>query len=126
MYYDTIIQLKNAQAARKESVLIPYSRMDHAVLKTLAGRHFIKEVQRKTIGRRSMLEAKLQYAGGAPRIEGVKIVSKPSRRVYRPYAELKPVRQGFGIAVLSTSKGVMSNSEARREKVGGEYLFEIW
>ncbi|MBI2623008.1 MAG: 30S ribosomal protein S8 [Candidatus Liptonbacteria bacterium] len=126
MYYDTIIKVKNAQMARKESLTVPYSRMDHAVLRALAEKRFVKEVQRKTVGRRSVLEVKLSYEGGKPRIEGVKIVSKPSRRMYRPSAELKPVRQGFGIAILSTSKGVMSNSEARKQKVGGEYLFEIW
>jgi small subunit ribosomal protein S8 len=126
MYYNTIIKVKNAQMARKESVLVPYSRVDHAVLRALAEKHFIKDVQRKMIGRRSMLEVRLKYEGGKSCIEGVKIVSKPGRRVYRPYAELKPVRQGFGIAVLSTSKGVMSNVDARKQKVGGEYFFEVW
>lgn len=126
MYYDAIIKVKNAQMARKESVFVPYSQMDHAVLRALAERRFIKEVQRKTIGRRNMIEVKLKYENGSPRIEGVKIVSKPSRRIYKPYAELKPVRQGFGIAILSTSKGVMTNGEAFKQKVGGEYLFEIW
>lgn len=126
MYYDTIIKVKNAQMARKESVLVPYSRVDHAVLRALAEKRFVKDVQRKTVGRRNMLEVRLKYEGGKPRIEGVKIMSKPGRRVYRPYAELKPVRQGFGIAILSTSKGVMSNVEARKQNVGGEYFFEVW
>lgn len=112
--------------AGKEAVLVPYSQMDQAVLKVLADRRLIKEVQRKTIGRRNMLEVKLKYEAGKPRIEGVKIMSKPSRRLYKPYAELKPVRQGFGVAILSTSKGIMTNGEARKQKVGGEYLFEIW
>ncbi|MBM3257076.1 MAG: 30S ribosomal protein S8 [Candidatus Liptonbacteria bacterium] len=126
MYYDAIIKVKNAQMAGKEAVLVPYSQMDQAVLKVLADRRLIKEVQRKTIGRRNMLEVKLKYEAGKPRIEGVKIMSKPSRRLYKPYAELKPVRQGFGVAILSTSKGIMTNGEARKQKVGGEYLFEIW
>lgn len=112
--------------AGKESVLVPYSRMDYAIFRVLADRRFVKDVQRKTIGRRNMLEVKLKYESGKQKIEGVKIVSKPSRRMYKPYAELKPVRQGFGIAVLSTSEGIMSNGEAYKRKVGGEYLFEIW
>ncbi len=126
MYYDAIIKVKNAQMAGKESVLVPYSRMDYAIFRVLADRRFVKDVQRKTIGRRNMLEVKLKYESGKQKIEGVKIVSKPSRRMYKPYAELKPVRQGFGIAVLSTSEGIMSNGEAYKRKVGGEYLFEIW
>ena len=126
MYYDAIIKVKDAQMARKETVLLPYSRLNHAVLRTLADRRFIKDVQKKTIGRRQMLEVRLSYKEGKPHIEGVKIVSKPGRRVYRSYAELKPVRQGFGLAVLSTSKGVMSNGEAYKQKIGGEYLFEVW
>ena len=126
MYYDAIIKVKNAQMARKETVLVPYSRLNQAVLKTLADRRFVKDVQKKAVGRRQMLEVRLKYEEGKPRIEGVKIVSKPGRRVYRPYGELRPVRQGFGIAVLSTSKGVMSNGEAYKQKIGGEYLFEVW
>ncbi|MCR4328297.1 MAG: 30S ribosomal protein S8 [Patescibacteria group bacterium] len=126
MYHDTIIKIKNAQMARKESLLVPYSSMDYAVLQALVTRRFIKDAQRKMMGRRSMIEVVLKYDDGVPVIEGIKIVSKPSRRVYVPYTDLKSVRQGFGAAILSTSKGIMNNSEARKQKIGGEYLFEIW
>ena len=126
MYYDILTQVKNAQAAKKESLLAPFSRADFAVLKVLAAARYIKDVQKKAIGRKSFLEVKLTYNDGAPRITTVKIVSKPGKRMYVSYSGLKPVRQGYGVGVISTSRGVMSVADAKKQKIGGEYLAQVW
>ncbi len=126
MYYNLLSEIKNAEQARKESLSLPYAEFDFAVAKLLAEKGFVKEAEKKTSGRKPAIEIKLKYRDGEPALTGFKIVSKPSRRFYIGYRELKPVRQSFGISVLSTPSGIMSNKEARKQKVGGEYLFEVW
>jgi small subunit ribosomal protein S8 len=68
----------------------------------------------------------LIYKKNQPAISQIKLISKPGRRIYRRYDDLRVVRQGFGLAILSTSRGLMTNKEARKNKIGGEYLFEIY
>ena len=83
-------------------------------------------MQKRTTDKKLFLDIKLSYRDGEPRFQDFKIVSKPSRRMYSGYREIKPVRQGYGIGVLTTPSGVLSNVEAREKKAGGEYLFQIW
>jgi len=124
MYYDILAQLKNATLARKEKITVPFSKMDFAVLKSLEAGGFVKSVEKEAIGRKQAIAVRLGGKKGAS--IDFKIVSKPSRHFYADYRSLKNVMQGHGLAVLSTSKGIMTNREARKQKVGGEYLFEIW
>jgi small subunit ribosomal protein S8 len=126
MYYDLLTKIKNAEQAKKEGLTTPFSKMDFAVAKILAQAGYISDVQKKTTGRVDSLEIKLPKGKDARIISGVKIISKPSRRIYIKSQNLKLVKQGYGIAVISTSSGVMNNKDARKAKVGGEYLFEIW
>ena len=126
MYYNLLSQIKNALQARKERLVVPFSKMDLAVLKSLVDAGYLKSVEKEIVGRRNMLAVRLP--GGANKHSAVefKITSKPSRRAYRDYRSLRPVKQGHGVGVLSTSKGIMTDREARKQKIGGEYLFEIW
>ncbi len=126
MYYDLLTKIKNAERARKESILTPYAEFDFAVAKLLQTHGFVKEVEKRAIGRKNFIEVKLKYRNGEPALTDFKIMSKPSRRIYIGYRELKPVRQHFGIAVLSTPSGVFSNKEAKKNKVGGEFLCQVW
>lgn len=126
MYYDILARIKNAMRAKKESLSAPYSKMDFAVLKVLEETGYIKGVVKKEGGKKSFMEVKLAYEGGKPRITDFRILSKPSRRLYTGYKELSSVKQGHGIAVLTTPQGIMSNKTARKNKVGGGYLFQIW
>lgn len=126
MYYDLLAKLKNAERAKKESVTVPFSKMDFAVAKILAQAGYVGDAQKKTIGRREYLEVRLPRGKKAHVINDFKIQSKPSRRLYVGHQDLKRVKHGYGISVISTPQGVMSNKEARKNKVGGEYLFEIW
>ena len=126
MYYDLIVKIRNAESAKKETLTTPFSKMDFAVAKILEKSGFLHDVQKKTVEKKNFLEIRLPKGKNDRLITGFKIVSKPSRRIYVNSQNLKSVRQGFGIGVLSTSSGVMNNKEARKAKVGGEYLFEIW
>lgn len=112
--------------ARRDSLLIPYSEMDFSISKILAKTGYVKEAQKKAISRKNFIEIKLGYNGRDPILRNFKIVSRPSRHLYFGYRELRPVKQGYGLGVVSTPKGVMTISEARKSKLGGEYLFEVW
>lgn len=127
MYYDLLPKIKNAERAGKSFVLVPFSKMDFVVAKILVGTGHLSNVQKKTIGSKNHLEIKLIKKGkndGA--VVCFKIVSKPGRRIYIDSRHIKRVRQGYGVGVISTSKGIMNDKDARQNKVGGEYLFEIW
>ena len=126
MYFNLLTKIKNAQVAKKEFIRVPFSKMDFAVAELLQKKKFVKGVTKRGKGTKRVLEVQINYENGQGVIEGIKILSKPSRRLFVGYKDLKPVRQGFGIAVLSTPKGILAGKEARREKVGGQLLFEIW
>lgn len=124
---DMLTRIRNALLMKHEQVTVPYSRMKEAVLKIIAETGFIKgyEVLGESI--RKQLVVQLKYAGdGKGVIANLKRVSKPSRRIFSAYEDLKPYRRGFGVQILSTSRGVLSDEEARRQKVGGEIIMEIW
>jgi|SRR6185437_11624687 len=127
MHYDILAQLKNAIRAQKEKFVMPFSKMDHAVLKVLVEAGYLKSAEKETLGRKSVITVRLASRNKqAMRDFDFKIVSKPSRHFYADYRSLHPVKQGHGLGVLSTSKGIMTDRQARKAKVGGEYLFEVW
>lgn len=126
MYYDLLPRIKNGFQARKGSLLAPFSKMDLAIASLLAERGYLTSAEKKTIGRKQYIEVTLRYEGEQPALQGFRMISVPSRHLYRTRSELRPVRQGFGEGILSTSKGIMTVKEARKQNLGGEYLFEIW
>ncbi len=127
MYYNLLSQIKNAVRARKERMTVPFSKMDMAVLKVLADAGYVKGAEKEAVGKKSVIVVTLPAAAAA-KGAGIdfKLISTPSRHQYRDYRGLKRVRQGHGAGVLSTSKGIMTADQARKQKIGGEYLFEIW
>ena len=126
MYFNLLAKIKNAQAVKKESVKIPYSNLDFSIAELLAKHKFLDSVSKKGRMPKRVLDLKLKYKAGKGAVEGVKILSKPSRRMYVGDREIKPVRQGYGLLVLSTPKGILDGKSARKQKVGGQLLFEIW
>jgi len=126
MYISLLTEIKNAQQLKKPSLKVPYTTMDEAVLNLLKEKKFIIDAEKKGRAPRRILEITLAYEHNEGKIQGFKFISKPSRRMYKKYTELYPVRNNYGIAVLSTSKGIMTHEQARKEKVGGQVLFEIW
>ncbi len=123
---DLIISLKNGSDSRKESIVFPYSKFGLAVAETLERVGYVKGVSKKGKKISRFLEIKLVYVDSKPKISGVERVSRFSKRVYYGVRDLRSVRNGFGSLILSTTKGIMSDSEARKEKTGGEALFKIW
>ena len=121
---DFLIRLQNAALVGKESVMVPSSKMTRALSDLLAREGYIAEVDKK--GKKSSLSVLLAYKNGRPAINGVKRISKLSRRVYFGVRDLRPVKRGHGLLVLSTPAGVVTGREAREKRVGGEALFEIW
>lgn len=122
-----LIMLKNAGMAGKETVVIPHSNLKQAIAECLMKGGFVASVSKKTTqGEKQALEITLVRSGKSPRITQVERISKPSKRVYIKAKDLKPVRQGFGLMVLSTPKGVLTAKDAKKELVGGEALFRIW
>lgn len=121
-----INQLKNAQLAGRSLVVVPFSNFKLAIAELLKQEGYLKSITKKGKKVKKFLELELNDKSAAKKIGGVKRVSKPSCRVYRTAAEVRPVRHGFGLAVYSTPKGVLSDKLAREAKVGGEILFNIW
>ncbi|OJI09595.1 MAG: 30S ribosomal protein S8 [Candidatus Vogelbacteria bacterium CG10_big_fil_rev_8_21_14_0_10_49_38] len=123
---DFIIQLKNGGAAKREIVTVPASNVKQAIAETLVRHGWLAGVVKRGKKVKKFLACELVYLAGKPKIKMVKRISKPSRRVYVGANEIKSVRQGFGLTVLSTPQGVLTDKEARQAKVGGEVLFEIY
>ena len=124
---DFINQLKNAGAAKHEVVCVPFSKFKYAVAHKLKDAGYLKNVTKKGKKTRKSVEVELLYTeGGTPKIKGAKRVSKPSRRIYERSDSVTSVKYGRGALILSTPKGILTDKEARKEKVGGEALFKIW
>ena len=119
---DLIIRIKNGYMARKESVEIAYSKFNLEVLQKLVKLGYIKNCESKE----GKIQVELIYIDRKPVITDIQIFSKPGRRFYVSYKDLKQIMGGLGYSLLSTSKGILSNKEARKIKVGGELLFSIW
>ncbi len=121
-----IVMIKNASDSRKESVVFPYSKIKVAILELLQKEGYIKSFGKKGKKVIKFIEVVLSYDGKEGRINGVKRVSKTSKRVYFGTKEIKKVKNGVGSLIMSTPKGIMTDKMAREAKVGGEALFEIW
>ncbi len=121
-----IVRIKNATDSKKESVVFPYSKIKLAILEILQKEGYIKSFGKKGKKVIKFIDVTLSYDGKDGRINGVKRVSKTSKRVYVGSKEIKKVKNGLGTLVLSTPKGIMTDKMARDAKVGGEALFEIW
>ncbi|MCO6466337.1 MAG: 30S ribosomal protein S8 [Bradyrhizobiaceae bacterium] len=123
---DFLTRIRNASAAKHKSLDVPSSKLKVAIAEILKDQGFIAGYQLRTEGPQPTLEVKLRYYFGQPVIREIKRVSKPGRRVYAGVTELPRVRNGLGVAIISTPRGVMSDKQARRENVGGEILCTIW
>lgn len=121
-----IISLKNAQKAKHTEVTFSYTKMKLAILEVLKKEGFIADIEKTGKDLKKKLIATLKYEDGVPAITDVKRKSKQSKRMYVGYKDLKTVRNGYGITVLSTPQGVMSNKQASKLKIGGETLFTMW
>lgn len=124
---DMLTRIRNAQIARHEQVLMPASNMKKAIAKILLDEGYIKGVDFIDDGLQGQIKITIKYAQGKqPVIKGLKRISKPGLRVYAKSDEIPKVLGGLGVAIVSTSKGVMSDKEARKTGIGGEVLAYVW
>jgi small subunit ribosomal protein S8 len=124
---DMLTRIRNAQMRRRPKVSTPASNMRARVLDVLTEEGYIRGYARvEQKGIEAEFEIELKYYNGQPAIREIQRVSKPGRRVYSPVKDLKNVRNGLGVAILSTPKGVMSDSRAREENVGGEIICNVF
>ena len=122
-----MVRLKNAGAVKKTVATIPYSSLKMAIAEKLKEAGYVAGIEKKGKKVKKTLDVTIAYTpSGAPRISGARRISKPGRRMYKSVNEITPVRYGHGALILSTPKGIKTDKEARKEKVGGEALFEIW
>jgi len=124
---DMLTRIRNAVKAKFNSVDIPSSKLKTELAKLLKEEGFIRNYKTIKDNRQDVIRLYLKYGkDNASAILGLKRVSKPSRRVYVGSDDIKPVFSGMGVAVISTSKGVMTDRQARKENVGGEVLCNLW
>ncbi len=124
---DFLTRIRNAARAKHNRVEIPASRVKGEIAKILLHQGYVKDVKLVDDEKQGLLRVYLKYDNeNAPAIEGLKRVSKPGRRVYVRREDIPRVMGGYGIAVLSTSRGILTGTEARKEGVGGEFLCQIW
>ena len=130
MYTDPISDfltcIRNAQEEHQLALLVPGSRRKFALAKILEREGYVASVMSHQDGHRSSIEVVLKYVDKVPMIRSIKRISTPGRRVYRKSSELSPVLSGQGISIISTSAGLMTNKEARKRKLGGEVVCDIY
>ena len=119
---DFLIRIKNGYLARKKKVTAPFSKIKEKLAKILVDSGYLAELKKD----KNKLIVRLRYPEGKPALEEVRRISKPGCRIYKKRKEIKPVRSGFGMAIISTPKGLMTDKEARKKNLGGEVICEIW
>lgn len=124
---DFINRLSTAVAVRKTHVSVPFSNLKHQIALVLRREGYLGEISEDSDGARKTLTVELVYdPDGEPRIHGVKRISKPGRRLYAPVHDIHRIKNGKGCLVITTPRGIMTDADARRNRVGGETMFEIW
>ena len=120
-------QIRNAQAVEKETVLVPFSNFKYGIAKILEKEKLVEKVDKKGKKTAKTIEIVLKYDKNKnPAISNIKKISKPGQRIYLGTKDIKKVRNGYGISIISTPKGLMVGDKASKEKLGGEIIAEIW
>ena len=123
---DLLTRIRNGQQARKDSIMTPASKLRARVLDVLQREGYIRGYREEALAGHPGLRIELKYFEGQPAIKHIARISKPGRRVYSGSKDLPRVRNGLGITIVSTPKGVLSDAEAREQNVGGEVLAEVF
>lgn len=123
---DMLTRIRNASMVRKSSIELPGSKMKFAIAKILEREGYVGTVEQFADGNKPMLRIALKYENKNPKIASLQRISKPGRRVYKKADELQNVRSGYGFSILSTSNGLMTDIEARKRRLGGELICEVY
>lgn len=124
---DMLTRIRNANSAKHDSVDIPASNMKKAIAQILVDEGYVKSFSVVDDGKQGIIRIQLKYGANKTQvIQGLRRVSKPGLRIYTGVEDMPQVMRGLGIAILSTSKGIMTDKQARRENIGGEVLAFVW
>lgn len=123
---DLLNRIRNAQAVSHPKTEVPFSNLKYEIAKILERKGFIEKVEKKGKKTKKIIEITLKYDKKTPAISILRRISKPGQRIYLKAREIKPVKGGYGTTIISTSRGLMTDKEARRQKLGGEILCEIF
>lgn len=123
---DFLTSIRNASKAEKATVAVQWSRLREGVARILTESGYLAGFRKADRDDKPVLELTLKYVSGVPAITSIERVSTPGRRVYAGYTTVPKVIGGMGVSILTTSRGVMTDAEARRQKVGGELLAKVW
>ena len=124
---DMLTRIRNAQAIHKEEVVFPFSKIKYEIARLLVREEYLESAEKINDQKFDLIKIILKYKeDDQPFIEHIKRISKPGQRIYARRDRLPNILNDLGIAVLSTSQGIMTNKKARRIKIGGELLFEVW
>jgi small subunit ribosomal protein S8 len=123
---DMLTRIRNASSAKHKRVDMPVSKLKQEIARILKENHFIHDFKVLDDGGHGLMRVYLKYYEDKPVIRNVERVSRPGRRIYRAADDLPRVRSGLGLAIVSTSKGMMTDRQARSQKVGGEVMALVW
>lgn len=123
---DMLTKIRNAYKAEHAAVTVGFSNIKNAIAEVLKKNSYISDIEKKGKKTRKHLELTLKYNGGKAVLHGIRRVSKTGKRMYVGKDTIYSVRQGYGIAIISTSKGLMTDKEARKAGIGGEVIAEVW
>ena len=123
---DFLTSIRNASQANKAVITVQWSRLREGVAKILVDAGYVASARKAEREGLPVLELSLKYVAGVPAITSIERVSTPGRRIYAGYSSVPKVIGGMGVSILTTSRGVMTDAEARRQKVGGELLAKVW
>jgi len=125
---DMLNRIRNAQAVLRPQVEVPWSYLKYEIAQILEKKGFIEKAVKTGKKEKKSIEITLKYGGGNKEgaISGLRRISKPGQRIYLPARAIKKVKGGYGLAIISTSKGLMTGQEAKKQKLGGEVLCEVW
>jgi small subunit ribosomal protein S8 len=121
-----LTQIRNAQAVGKKTVEVPYSDFTFEIASLLEKEKFLGKVEKKGRKEKKKIDIALKYKEEIPVISGIRKISKSGQRIYESCKDIKKVKGGYGIAVISTSKGILTDREAKKQKVGGEIICQVW
>jgi small subunit ribosomal protein S8 len=123
---DMLTRIRNASAVNKAEVVLPMSKIKYNIAKILEQEGFVKGIQVVEADNKKKLRVDLKYVDGESVIHALKRISKPGLRQYKSFTELKPVIGGLGVSILTTSKGFMTDKQAKQLAVGGEVVCTVW
>ena len=119
---DMLIRIKNGYQAKKKLIVVPHSKVKEKLAKILLKEGYLEQSKSKDRN----LELKLKYTGKKPALRDLKRISKPSLRVYSKSVKIPRVKQGFGVTIVSTSQGLMTDAQAKKKSLGGEIICQVW